>query len=113
MINKYKVVMDSKDICAKGKSVEIKAVSAKNAQEIANTFNKQFISLRAIRLGDNPSTIEALNIIQIGYQEAKSMGDTEGMSRFESHFNSVSDGVRTGMNVVAFNLAKKHLPELY
>jgi len=42
MLNKYRVPMVNADICGHDKDVEVNGISATNAMDIANTFNKGF-----------------------------------------------------------------------
>jgi len=105
--------MEAPDIAGAGKNVTITAISSINAKAVANTFNKQYNALEALRLDkDEESTVKILGRLADAYNIARWDKDQQVAQQIKIRFDSIVKDVRLKMNVVAFNLAKMEIPEL-
>lgn len=109
---KYRVTLSAKKISDPDRIVKLIAVSAENAKEIANMRYKKYEATEAVRLGKDPSTVKTMESIKDDFVSAMDEGNKELAIRHEKAFYSTLAGLQSEMDVVAFQMAKKHLPEL-
>ena len=108
-MSKYRVPMANKDISSPDKVIEVIAVSAMNAQEIANTFNKNYSATKAIRLYGTQSTLKDLENLHREKTEATKAGKTHCAVLAQEAIDSTVSMLKGNMNIVAFNSTKKHI----
>jgi len=112
-MNKYSVIMDNNDICKKGKRITINAVSCDHALKLASTYNKGFTPLKAIRIGETPSTVQVLNTFVDGYKAAKSSGDDAKAGEFACQYHEIVGRIKSKSDIVRWQIASKFIPKLY
>ena len=111
--NRYYVRLLNNDITAEDKQVRVTAISSANAKEVAETFNKQFKAEVAIRLDkQGESTESKLKDLAEAVRLAEMDGLEEVAMELRGEFNAEVAIVQKTMNVVAWGLAKKRIPEL-
>lgn len=109
---KYRVKLAGKKISDKDRTIIVPcAVSAINAKDIARMRYK-LEPLTAVRLGTAPSTVKTMNELREEFIQAKDEGNKELASRTQKAFYSTMASLQAEMDVVAFNMAKAHLPDL-
>ena len=109
---KYRVKLTAKKISDPDCTIKLTAVSAVNAKEIAEMKYKNYIAVEAVRLGNQPSTVQFMEEIKESFVAAMDEGNKELASRHEKAFYATMASLQGSMDVVAFNMAKKHLPSL-
>ncbi len=68
--------------------------------------------LQAVRLGTQPSTVQTMEEMRNDFITAKDEGNNELAKRTEKAFYSTLAHLKDEMDVVAYNMAIKHLPDL-
>jgi hypothetical protein len=111
---KYRVYLSAKKISDPDREVKLVAVSAENAKEIGNMRygKKGFEATNAVRLGTQPSTVQTLNGIREEFITAMDEGNKDIAQRHEKTFYATLAHIKDEMDVVAYQLALKHLPDL-
>lgn len=109
---KYRVTLTAKKISDPDRTVKLIAVSAENAKEIANMRYKKYDATQAVRLGVGAPTVKVMESIRDDFVTAMDEGNKDLASRHEKTFYETFVHLQDEMDVVAFNMAKKHLPTL-
>ena len=109
---KYRVTLEDRNIWIKDREVKVVAVSANNAKEIAEMRYKGKIASKAVRLDKAPSTVQTMKELREEFIKAKDEGNKELASRSQKAFYATLASLQAEMDVVAFNMAKKCLPDL-
>lgn len=109
---KYRVQLLAKKISDKDRTVKITAVSAQNAKDIATMRYKGYNAGTAVRLGTQPSTVQTMLEIKDEFIKAMEDGNKNIAKRHEKTFYSTMANLQSEMDVVAFQMAKRHLPDL-
>jgi len=109
---KYRVTLSAKKLSDPDRKVQLIAVSAINAKEIADMRYKNFNATEAVRLGTAPPTQKVLETLVEDFISALDEGNKDLAKRHEKAFYETFVKLQSEMDVVAFNLAKKHLPSL-
>ena len=107
----YRVTLAGKKFSDADRQIKVVAVSAVNAKQIAKMRYK-LEPLQAVRLDKAPSTVQTMNELREEFIQAKDEGNKELASRAQKTFYSIMASLQAEMDVVAFNMAKKHLPDL-
>jgi len=109
---KYRITLQGFKISDPDLKIVMTAVSANNAREIAVMRYKGRTVSEVVRLGKQLSTLQTMNNIRDEFVSALDEGNRAMAERHEKAFYSIILSLQNEMDVVAFNMAKKCLPNL-
>jgi len=111
-MSKYRVVLESDDISQPDIIVKVNSIAVACARKTAEIFNKGYHARKAIRMGGESSELKRLEELKGEIIESANGGDNVTEMILRGKFQIRVDAIRKGLNVVAWGVCKKEIPEL-